>query len=96
MAAIWQLWWVWAVAGLAVGILEVAIPGFIFLGFAIGGVAVGLFLLLGGTLATQATLAQLILLFAVASVLAWLVLRRVLGVHRTQVKVWKDNDVNDN
>jgi hypothetical protein len=32
--------------------------------------------------------------FAVASVLAWLALRRVMGVRQNQVKVW-DRDIND-
>ena len=34
--ALWQEWWVWGVAGVVLAILEVMIPGFILLGFAIG------------------------------------------------------------
>ena len=72
------------------GILEVVIPGFIFLGFAIGAVFTGVMAGLGLT----ASLPLLILIFAVASVLAWLGLRRVMGVRDNQVKVW-DRDIND-
>ncbi len=86
----WAVWWVWIVAGFALGVLEVIIPGFIFLGFAIGAVVVGAALglgLLGGSLPI------LLLVFACASLLAWFVLRRVMGVRPGQVKVW-DQDIN--
>lgn len=88
----WQVWWVWIVAGFALGVLEVIAPGYIFLGFAIGAVIVGLGLavgLLGGSLPL------LILIFALASLAAWLGLRRTMGVRPTQVKLW-DRDINDN
>ena len=90
--AFWQLWWVWVVFGVALGVLEVLVPGFIFLGFAIGAVLVGAlvgFGMLGGSVA------WLVFVFAVLSLLAWLGLRRVVGVKEGQVKLW-DKDVNDN
>ncbi len=88
---IWAVWWVWIVAGFALGVLEVILPGFIFVGFAIGAVIVGLGLglgLLGGGLAV------LLLVFAVSSLIAWVVLRRVLGVRQGQIKLW-DRDINE-
>ena len=91
----WQdwatIWWAWIVFGFALGVLEILIPGFIFLGFAIGAVLTGA--LVGVGLA-PASLAVLLLIFAVASVLAWLALRRTLGVREGQVKMW-DKDIND-
>ena len=87
---IWTVWWAWVVLGFALGVAEVLIPGFIFLGFAIGAVVTGVVAGLGLT----ASLPLLILVFAVASVLAWLALRRVMGVRQNQVKVW-DLDIND-
>lgn len=87
----WQLWWMWMIAGAVLAILEILVSGFVLLGFAIGAALTGLLLwigLLGGSLAT------LILVFAVASLLAWLVLRRAAGVRQGQVKVW-DRDIND-
>lgn len=84
-------WWAWVILGFALGVLEVLAPGYIFLGFAIGavltGVLVGIGLAPGG-------LAALVLMFAVLSVAAWLVLRRVVGVREGQVKIW-DRDIND-
>lgn len=88
----WNMWWVWIVAGFAIGILEVMVPGFIFLGFAIGAVATGVLVglgLLGSGLPLK------LLVFAVLSLVAWLVLRRTMGVRDGQVKVW-DRDINEN
>lgn len=85
-------WWVWVVAGFALGVLEVLVPGFIFLGFAIGAVLTGVLVgigVLGGSLPLM------LLVFAVLSVVAWLALRATIGVQAGQVKVW-DKDVNDN
>ncbi len=87
----WNVWWVWIVAGFALGVLEVLAPGYIFLGFAIGAVVTGAlvgFGLVGGSLPL------LLLIFAVASVAAWLALRRTMGVRDGQVKFW-DKDIND-
>jgi len=44
---------------------------------------------------TSASPALLVLIFAVCSLVAWLVLRRTMGVRAGQVKVW-DRDINDN
>jgi membrane protein implicated in regulation of membrane protease activity len=89
--ALWQEWWVWGVAGVVLAILEVMIPGFILLGFACGALLTALLLwagALGGSLAT------LLLVFAVGSLIAWGLLRKVVGVRAGQVKVW-DRDIND-
>lgn len=85
-------WWVWIVLGVALAVLEVMIPGFIFLGFAIGAGVTGILValsLLGG----NAPLA--ILVFALLSVAAFLALRRLVGVTPHQKKVWT-KDINDN
>jgi len=87
----WAVWWVWVVAGFGLGVLEVLVPGFIFLGFAIGAVLTGVLVGLG---LLGANVPVLLLAFAVLSVLAWLVLRATMGVRAGQVKVW-DRDVND-
>ena len=90
--ALLQEWWIWMIAGSVLAILEVLIPGFILLGFAIGGTLTGGLLwfdILGGSLGA------LLLVFGLASLAAWLALRSLLGVRRGQVKVW-DRDINDN
>lgn len=87
---IWTLWWAWVVFGVALAVLEVLVPGFVFLGFAVGAVLVGVLVglgLLGGSVPLLA------LVFAVLSLAAWIVLRRVVGVKEGQVKVW-DKDIN--
>lgn len=85
-------WWAWVILGFALGVLEVLAPGYIFLGFAIGAVLTGVLVGIG---LAPAGFAALLLVFAVLSVVAWLVLRRVVGVRGGQVKVW-DRDINDN
>lgn len=85
-------WWAWIVLGFALGVLEVLIPGFIFVGFAIGAVLTGALVGLG---LAPVGLSALILIFAVASLVAWLVLRQTLGVRKGQAKIW-DRDINDN
>lgn len=83
-------WWAWVVLGFALGVLEILAPGYIFLGFAIGAVLTGIVVGLG----ISANLPALILIFAVASLIAWLILRRTMGVRQGQVKIW-DRDIND-
>ncbi len=68
---LWSLWWVWLAAALALGILEILAPGFIFLGFAIGAALVGLLLLTPVSIGLPALLA----VFAILSLGAWIVLR---------------------
>ena len=88
---LWTEWWVWMIAGAVLAILEIMIPGFILLGFAVGAALTGLLLWLGSP---GESLAVLVLVFAVASLIAWLVLRKVVGIRHGQVKVW-DRDIND-
>jgi inner membrane protein len=87
----WTVWWVWVVAGFALGVLEVIVPGYIFLGFAIGAVITGSLIGLG-VLGSSFTVA--VLIFSLASLAAWYLLRAALGKHEGQVKIWH-KDVND-
>ena len=88
---IWTIWWVWVVAGVVLGVLEILVPGFVFLGFAVGAGLTGVLVLVGFAPGNVALLA---LVFAVLSLVSWMVLRRAVGVTKSQVKVWKD-DIND-
>jgi len=90
---VWQQPWAWLAGGLVLAILEVLIPGYIFLGFGIGAALVGVMLFLGGDAVAQ-SVPFLILGFAILSLVAWLVLRRALGVQKGQVKTF-DKDIND-
>lgn len=95
----WSAWWAWALAALVLAAIEVVTPVYIALGFAIGAglVSVGL---LTGTLSILTGLAggyapaALFALFAVLSLVAWIVLRAVFGDPRGSVQTFED-DVND-
>jgi membrane protein implicated in regulation of membrane protease activity len=87
----WSVWWVWIVAGFALGVLEVLAPGFIFLGFAAGALATGVLIGLG---IPNGSLSLLLLIFAVLSVLSWLGLRQAFGVKGKKKRAW-DKDIND-
>ena len=93
----WAEWWVWGAAAVLLAVGEVLLPSFVLLGFAIGAGAVALILLVGGPLAVwlAGSLPALLLIFAVISLLAWLGLRRWVGVYRGQVKTF-DHDINNN
>ena len=78
-------------AALVLGIAEVLVPGFVFLGFAIGALAVSMMTL---NIGLSLGLPQLLLLFAALSLVAWLVLRRLFALPKGQVKTF-DHDIND-
>lgn len=88
---IWALWWVWGLGAVALLVLEVFAPGFLFLGFGAGAAVVAALLGLGLGSDNPAILA---LIFAVVSMAAWYVMRRIFGVRKGQVKIW-DKDIND-
>lgn len=84
-------WWVWVLAGIAMAALEVVVPGYVFLGFAIGAVATGGLVwlgVLGGSLGFG------LAVFGGLSLLAWVGLRRALGARSTDVKIW-ERDINE-
>ena len=84
--------WVWMVVALLLGIAEVIIPGWIFFGFAVGAFFVGAVTWLG--IGTGLSLAWTLVIFAILSLVAYIVMRRMFGIRRGQVKIW-DRDIND-
>ena len=86
----WSASWVWFVAAAVLAILEVLAPAQIFLGFAVGAAGVGVALLLG----VPGSLPTLLLIFGVLSLVAWLVIRRAVGIREGQTKVFK-HDINE-
>ncbi|MEM7718161.1 MAG: hypothetical protein AAF222_03095 [Pseudomonadota bacterium] len=94
-----SLWWVWLAGGVVLAILEVMAPTQIFLGFAIGASAIGLGLLanipeLMGMAWVTTSLPALLTVFAVFSLIAWLILRPLMGIRKGQVTHF-DHDIND-
>jgi len=85
------LWWVWIVLGFSLGVLEVLAPGYIFLGFAIGAVATGALVGIG---ILGSTLPATLLVFAIASLAAWFITRKLLGKQAGVAKIW-DRDINE-
>lgn len=84
-------WWIWIVGGVAIGALELMLPGYYFLGFAAGGIVTGLALWSG---LVALSLPGQLLVFAVVSAAAWGGLRRALPLQRGEVKRWT-RDIND-
>jgi len=87
----YTLWWVWMAGALVLAIAEIILPGFIFLGFAIGAFAVSLILLNTGVMFG---LPALMLIFAGLSLVAWLLMRRFFAMPKGQVKRF-EGDIND-
>ena len=67
-------------------------PAFVLLGFAIGTAVTGGLIALG---LLGSSMPVLILVAAVISLIAWLLMRRIIGLRRGQTKIWK-RDINDN
>lgn len=90
--ALWTEWWVWMSGALILATLEVLIPGYIFLGFAIGAAMMGLLILFG---ISASGLALTLVIFSVLSLISYIVMRKFFALKKGQVKIW-DTDVNDN
>ena len=88
-----SIWWVWIIGALALAFLEVLAPAQIFLGFAAGAAGVGLALALGIP-GLAGSVPAISLLSAVLSLIAWLLLRPLMGVRKGQVKHF-ETDVNE-
>jgi membrane protein implicated in regulation of membrane protease activity len=88
---IWAEWWFWLSASLVLATAEVILPGYIFLGFAVGAFVLGAGMFLG---LTGMSLPFTLVIFAVLSLAAYLGLRYIFGLKSGQVKIW-EKDIND-
>jgi len=86
-----SIWWVWLAAAIVLGILEIAAPAFIFLGFAIGAAVTSIVVLVAGS---ALSLTGTLLIFAVLSLIAWLILQKTFAMKKGQVKTFTD-DINE-
>lgn len=91
MDSLWSVWWIWIGASLVLAILEVLAPGYIFLGFAAGALAVGVFLANTGMIIG---LPVLLLIFAALSLVSWFALKQLFPRSKGDVKII-ENDIND-
>lgn len=72
MAGLVGIWWVWLAVAIALGVVEVLLPGFIFLGFALGALVMAAIV---GLVTPAIGVAPAMALFAGLSLLAWIALR---------------------
>lgn len=86
----WLLWWVWLSLALILGVLEVLLPVFVFLGFSAGAVGTAILVALGLDLGLGGT----VLTFAAISSVAYGALRLGLGSQGGQTRIVR-RDVND-
>lgn len=87
----WETWWIWIAGGIALGVLELLAPGYIFLGFAVGAVLTGGLVAVG----IPGNLPLALVIFAALSLIAWATTRRILGRRAGDVKIIR-HDINDN
>jgi len=85
----------WLAIAFAMGVVELVMPGYLFLGFATGAIIVSglLFLGLEGWFTGVAGLTYLVAVYAAISLVSWFVLRRVLKAGPNLRKV--DRDINE-
>ncbi len=84
------LWWVWLSLALLLGVVEVLLPGNIFLGFALGAlIMVGVVLAL-----PDRPVALLLAVFAGLSLIAWVVLHFVFRRQSSGTRIVR-RDIND-
>ena len=85
------LWWVWICAALALGVIELLAPGFIFLGFALGAMAMAVVVFILPATNVPALLAM----FAILSLVAWIALRVVFRRQSSGARI-VTRDINEN
>ncbi|MEO9650489.1 MAG: hypothetical protein ABJ360_11875 [Roseobacter sp.] len=90
MNAVLLLWWVWLAAALLLGLAEVLLPGFIFLGFAAAAVLMAGFVTVAPPLSASALLA----VFSILSLVCWIGLRLVFKKQSSGAEIITE-DVND-
>ena len=90
----WTIWWVWLCFALVLAILEVAVSGFIFLGFALGAVVLGLGLLVVPGLFVGISLNALLALYAGLALASWIFLRFAFRRQSSGAETFT-NDIND-
>ncbi|AUH33552.1 hypothetical protein [Paracoccus tegillarcae] len=88
---IWDNGWIWLIAALLLALLELLLPGWIFMGIALATAIMGVVILAD---LWSAGLPLALVVTALLSGVIWLILRRAVGVREGQVRIW-DRDIND-
>lgn len=85
------IWWVWISIALLLGVVELLLPGFIFLGFAIGAVFIA------GIVAVVSfgNVPALFALFAALSLVSWIALKVLFRKQSSGARI-VTHDINEN
>ena len=89
--AIIETWWAWVAFGIVLMLLELMMPSYLFLSFGFGEIVTGITLALGMTMTAR----YLMLLFSIASLISWVLLRQVFKLPKENVQTF-DQGLNDN
>ncbi len=89
-----MIWWAWLSVSLVLGIIEILAPGFIFLGFALGALAMSVIVGLAPALLDGLSMPALLALFAALSLLSWIGLKVTFKRQTSTAQTFTD-DVND-
>jgi len=79
--AIIETWWAWVAFGIVLMLLELMMPSYLSLGFGFGAIVTGITLALGMTMSAR----YLMLLFSIASLISWVLLRQVFKLPKENV-----------
>lgn len=91
MADYLSLWWAWLCVALALGVVELLAPGFIFLGFAIGAVIMAVIV----AFVTLSNVNAMLALFAILSLIAWIALKAAFRKQSSGARI-VTRDINEN
>ena len=88
---VWTKGWLWIIAALVLALIELMLPGYVFMGVAVAAALMGVALLAG---IWTGGLPVALVVTAVLSGVIWLVLSRMRGVDRSETRIWR-RDIND-
>ncbi|WP_231565672.1 pectate lyase [Paracoccus sanguinis] len=89
---VWTNGWLWIIAALLLALIEMILPGYVFLGLAAAVGVMGVVLLAG---LWDWGLPAALVVTAVLSGVAWFGFSRMAGVDRSRTRIWH-RDINDN
>lgn len=91
MAAYLSLWWVWVCVALVLGVIELLVPAYIFLGFSVGA------LIMAGIVAFFPLMnpTALLAIFAILSLVVWIILKTLFRKQSSGARI-VTRDINEN
>lgn len=89
---VWTNGWLWIIAALVLALIDLMLPGYIFMGVALATALMGVALLAG---LWTGSLPVALVVTAILSGVIWLALSRMRGVDRSETRIWH-RDINDN